>query len=41
MDALPVYAKTAGFVDLLESIKEAEKNGIKFADKIPDPKSIL
>ncbi len=41
MDALPVYAITAGFVDLLESIKEAEKSGINFADKIPSPKSIL
>lgn len=38
---LPVYANLGGFKDLLESIIEAEKNGLKFADKIPDPKDIL
>lgn len=41
MKELPVYAKLGGFKDLLESIIEAEKKGIKFADKIPDPKSIV
>jgi len=41
MKHLPIFAKTAGFVDLLKSIQEAEKNGIKFANKIPKPESVL
>ena len=41
MSELPVHANMAGFKDLLESIIEAQKNGIKFADKIPEPKSVL
>jgi hypothetical protein len=40
-DELPVYANIAGFVDLLESIKEAAKQGIKFADNLPEPGSVL
>lgn len=38
---LPVFANLSGFKDLLECIIEAKKHGIKFADKIPDPKTIL
>jgi hypothetical protein len=38
---LPVFANMSGFVDLIESIIEAEKFGLKFADVIPDPKSVL
>jgi hypothetical protein len=38
---LPVYANTAGFADLIDSIIEAEKFGLKFADDIPDPKSVI
>lgn len=41
MKELPVYAKLGGFKDLIESILEAKKHGIKFADKIPDPKTII
>jgi hypothetical protein len=38
---LPVSAETAGFVDLLKSIKEAEEQGIKFGGEIPEPESIF
>ena len=38
---IPVSANTDGFVDLLEAIKEAEKQGIKFGGKIPKPETIL
>ena len=41
MSKLPVHANTAGFVDLIQSILDAEAKGIKFAKDIPDPKSIL
>jgi hypothetical protein len=41
MSKLPVHANTSGFVDILESILDAEDKGIKFAKDIPDPKSIL
>jgi len=41
LKGLPVSAETAGFVDLLESIKEAEKRGLKFGGKIPKPETIL
>ena len=41
MSKLPVHANIAGFVDLIQSIKDAEVKGIKFAKDIPDPKSIL
>lgn len=39
---LPLHAETSGFVDLLKSIEEAEKNGIKFGSgEIPKPESII
>jgi hypothetical protein len=38
---LPVSANTAGFVDLLRSIKEAEEHGLKFGGRIPTPESIV
>lgn len=41
MDDLPIHANMGGFVSLIESIQEAEKAGIKFADDIPDPKTII
>lgn len=41
LKSLPVYANIGGFVSLLESIIEAQKHSIKFADKIPDPKSVI
>ena len=38
----PVDCDTEGFLDIIESIKEAEKNGIHFTSKkIPDPKSVI
>jgi hypothetical protein len=36
MKDLPVYAKLAGFKDLIDSIRVAEEHGIKFAKEIPD-----
>lgn len=41
MKDLPVHANTAGFADLLRSIQEAEKQGVKFGGEIPKPESIL
>ena len=45
MDSLkdePVYFKTKGFLGLFKSIRNAEKNGIKFSDdKLPEDKEIL
>lgn len=38
---IPVTANTDGFVDLLEMIKDAEKQGIRFGGKIPKPETIL
>jgi hypothetical protein len=38
---LPVSANVAGFADLLNSIKKAEKRGIKFGGTVPKPESIL
>ena len=38
---LPVEAHVAGFASLLESIKEAEKDGMKFGGEVPEPESIL
>lgn len=38
---MPVHADTRGFADLLESIKEAEKQGIAFGGKIPKPEIAL
>jgi len=39
---LPVHANTSGFVDLLKSVKEAEKNGMKFGSgDIPRPESVI
>lgn len=41
LDKLPVHANTAGFADLLKSIKEAEAKGMMFGGEIPEPESIL
>lgn len=41
MKELPVFANLGGFKDLIESIIEAKKNGIKFADKIPKPEDVI
>lgn len=38
---LPVHANTAGFLDLLKSIEEAEKEGIEFGGEIPEPEDIV
>lgn len=38
---LPISAEIAGFVDLLESIKHAEEEGIKFADEVPEPEVVV
>jgi hypothetical protein len=38
---LPVSVETAGFVDLLKSIEEAESQGIKFGGPIPEPEVAL
>lgn len=38
---LPVHADTMGFADLLESIHEAEEQGVKFGGKVPKPEMIL
>lgn len=38
---LPVHASTGGFANLIESIQEAEKFGIKFGGKIPKPQSVV
>ena len=37
----PVYAELAGFAGLLESIKEAEEQGITFGGRIPKPEAVL
>jgi hypothetical protein len=41
LKGLPVHAKVAGFASLLESIKEAEKQGMKFGSSIPKPEIIF
>ncbi len=41
MKHLPIHANISGFNELLNSILEAEKHGIKFASKIPKPGSIV
>lgn len=38
---LPLHAEVSGFAELLESIAEAEKQGVKFGGKIPKPASVL
>jgi hypothetical protein len=38
---LPVHANVAGFATLLDSIKQAEKEGIKFGGEIPEPETIF
>ncbi len=37
---LPVHANTAGFASLLESIEEAEKQGLDFGGPVPNPEAI-
>lgn len=36
----PVHAKTVGFASLIDTIKEAEKEGIEFGGRIPQPEAI-
>jgi hypothetical protein len=38
---LPVHANVGGFASLLDSIKEAEKQGIAFGGRIPKPEAIF
>jgi biotin carboxylase len=38
----PVFANTEGFAELLQSVEEAEKQGMEFTDQeIPDPAIVL
>ena len=41
LKGLPVHANIAGFASLLESIKEAEDDGLKFGGRIPKPEEIF
>lgn len=41
LKGLPVHAQTMGFANLVESIKEAEENGIPFGGKVPKPEQIF
>jgi hypothetical protein len=38
---LPVHIEDAGFVELIDSIKEAEKHGMPFGGKLPKPEAVL
>jgi len=40
LKGLPIHANVGGFASLIECIKEAEKEGIKFGGRIPKPEAI-
>jgi hypothetical protein len=41
LKGLPVHASIMGFANLLATVKEAEKQGIPFGAKVPEPETIL
>ena len=41
LKGLPIHANVMGFTNLIECIKEAEKQGVPFGSKLPAPESIL
>lgn len=41
LKALPIHADVGGFTSLLDSIEEAEKQGVAFGGRVPKPEAIV